>query len=378
MKMLVRGTNRPFEAEREEASLEQVMIIGAGAIARAHARAAMRSGEPVTIGVTDPSAEAIKQFIAEFPEARVFDSLHDMLNSPCGKNDVVINATPPFCHMEPTIAALRSGRHVLCEKPLAMTEDQALQMLAAADSSGRLLGCCSTRLLGLPAAEQVRKLMRDGAMGDLYQMTFVNRYQRTRSGIEHQPSSRWFLEKQKSGGGVLMDWGPYDMACLMDVFRPQRITVVSAWIARPETGVDPTDVPLQTEQHFSARLILHLPTDQKLPVNYERAACTHGGDRSIVEIEGTRGAVKWDWSGSGGSVTRSFDREGKVESESGDYPDQSGLHPHDKPFIFFRKAIRGENSPAIIGSQAVFNFTCIRAIYAVAETMQPQTVILRN
>jgi predicted dehydrogenase len=356
--------------------MEQVMIIGAGAIARAHARAGLRSGDAVGISVTDPSAEAIKQFISEFPEARVFDSLRDMLGSPVGKDDIVINATPPFCHMKPTIAALRSGRHVLCEKPLAMTEDEARQMLSAAESNRRFLGCCSTRLLGLPAAEQVRKLMRDGALGDLYQMTFINRYQRSRSGIEHQPASRWFLEKKKSGGGVLMDWGPYDMAALTDVLRPQRITVLSSWIARPETGIDPTDIQLQTEQHVGARLILHLPTGQKLPVNYERAACTHGGDRSIVEIEGTRGAVKWDWAGSGGSVTRSFDRDGKVESESGDYPDMSGLHPHDKPFIFFRKAIRGDNSPAIIGPQAVFNFSCIRAIYAAAETMEPRTVTL--
>jgi len=352
------------------------MIIGAGAIARAHARAGSRMGETIAISVTDPSVEAIQQFVAEFPHARIFNNLQDMLDSPAAEDDILINATPPYCHMEPTIEALRSGRHVLCEKPLALTEDQARKMLAAAESSHRLLGCCSTRLLGLPAAEQVRKLMRNGTLGELYQMTFINRLQRSRSGIEHQPTSRWFLEKQKSGGGVLMDWGPYDMAALMDIFRPLRMTVVSAWIARPVTEIDSTDFPLETEQHVGARLLLHLPTGQKLPVTYERAACTHGGDRSIIEIEGTRGAVKWDWAGGEGVVTRSFDREGKVQMESCAYPDQSGLHPHDKPLVFFRGAVRGENTPAIVGPQAIFNFACLRAIYAAAETMEPRTVTL--
>jgi predicted dehydrogenase len=86
--------------------LENVVIIGAGAIARAHARGALRGGEAVAIGVTDPSAEAIELFIGEFPEARVFDSLRDMLGSPVGKDDIVINATPPYCHMEPSASRL--------------------------------------------------------------------------------------------------------------------------------------------------------------------------------------------------------------------------------------------------------------------------------
>jgi predicted dehydrogenase len=352
------------------------MIIGAGAIARAHAKAAAKLNEPVLIGVTDPSAEAIKQFKAEFPQANVFPTARDMLAAPAGDNDIVINATPPHLHMGLTIEAMRSGRHVLCEKPLALDEDQARTMLAVSEENGRLLGCCSTRLLGTPAAEKVRQLVGSGALGDLYHVSFINRLQRSRSGIEHQQSSRWFLDQTKSGGGVIMDWGPYDIAALMELFRPIKISIASAWLARPVTEVDPIDIPLETEQHFAAQLILHLTTGQKLPVTYERSACTHGASRNMVEIEGTTGSVAWDWPGSEGRVTHAFDHNGQIQTESDKHPDLSGLHPHDKPLHFFLKAVRGESSPAIIGRQAIFNFACLGAIYTAAKTLQPQTVPL--
>jgi len=356
--------------------LQRILMIGAGAIARAHADAAGRLNEPVAISVTDPSAQAIQRFAAEFPTAKVFQTSHDMLASAAGDDDIVINATPPHFHMEPSIEAIRTGRHVLCEKPLALSELQARAMLAAAEENGRLLGCCSTRLLGTAAAGRVRQLVRDGALGNLYHVTFIHRLQRSRSGIEHKHSSRWFLDKSKSGGGVIMDWGPYDIAALTEVFQPVKMTISNAWLARPITGADPTDIPLETEQHFSAQLILHLATGRNFPVTYERSACTHGAARNIFEIEGTTGAVAWDWPGSEARVTLTFDRDGQVQTESDKHPDISALHPHDKPLHFFLKAVRGEPSPAIVGRQAIFNFECLRAIYAAAETLQPQTITL--
>ena len=89
-------------------------------------------------------------------------------------DDIVIIATPPSSHAELTIAALRSGRHVLCEKPLAMDVAQAKQMLDVAIQQRRLLGCCSTRFLGLPATEEVRRMIKEHLLGDIYHMTFVN------------------------------------------------------------------------------------------------------------------------------------------------------------------------------------------------------------
>ena len=314
---------------------QTLFMIGAGVIARLHAHATAKLGEPVRIFVTDPSAAAIEQFTREFPQAIVCESVGTMLAKEPSPDDIVIIATPPSSHAELTIAALRSGRHVLCEKPLAMDVAQAKQMLDVAKQQRRLLGCCSTRFLGLPATEEVRRMIKEHLLGDIYHMTFVNRWPRRRSGIEYQPESRWFLDITKSGGGVLMDWGPYDIASMVDLFRPRAIAIATAWIARPITQIDPTDIKLETEQHFAAAMTLELNDGRRIPVSYERAVCTHGHEISMVEVEGTLGAARWDWLGTEGKVSRTLDVNGKLETRESMYPDETGLiWPIDRCTIF--------------------------------------------
>ncbi|WP_299723066.1 hypothetical protein [Devosia sp.] len=80
--------------------------------------------------------------------------------------------------------------------------------------------------------------MAAGALGELYHVTCRHRTQRGRSGIEYQPEGRWFLDRAKSGGGVLMDWSVYDLATL---FEPTRVEIRDAWTAQPRTGADPAD-----------------------------------------------------------------------------------------------------------------------------------------
>lgn len=78
-----------------------------------------------------------------------------MLSEPVDPDDFVVVAAPPFTHHEETIAALESGRHVLCEKPLAPTLDEAKAMLATAREHDRLLGSCSCRHYRTPGTERV-------------------------------------------------------------------------------------------------------------------------------------------------------------------------------------------------------------------------------
>lgn len=355
---------------------QNVFIIGAGVIGRAHAAAAAKLREQTKIVVTDPNPASIRQFKAEHPDAHVVDSIAAMLSHPPDLNDIVIIATPPYTHAELSAAALRSGRHVLCEKPLAMNVEEANRMLSAATSAGKLLGCCSTRFLGLPALDEVRRLVDNQILGDVYHVTFIHRCSRRRSGIEYQPESRWFLDASRSGGGVLMDWGPYDIAALVDLFRPIRVGVSGAWIARPITETDPADVVLETEQHVAATLKLELSDGRKIPVTYERAVCTHGHETSVVEVEGTLGAARWDWLGNEGQVSHAFDVKGNVQSLESLHPEQSGLSPHDRPLHHFRNAIRGQPSAALINEAALFNFSCLRGIYDAARSQKP--VSIRN
>ena len=372
------GTDGPAVEPGAEPA-PRVCLIGAGVIARHHAAAAERLGgsSRVSLAVADPNPDARQAFRAQFPEARLFADAATMLAEPPSPEDIVVVATPPFAHRELTLAALATGRHVLCEKPLAMDRAEALEMLRSARARNRLLGCCSTRFLGLAATEEAKRAVAGGTLGDLYHATFVNRGQRGRPGIEYQPSSRWFLDRSLSGGGTLMDWAPYDFTTLNHVLEPVRVDVLSAWMASPETALDlsPGTV-FDTEQHAGASLRYHRRDGQVLDVTFERAACTHGPERVLVEVEGTRGAVTWDWLGDGG-VTITRDRDGKPASETPSPRVGSPLSPHHRPLVYFAERILGRESLAVVDEQAVFNFSCIRAIYDSVRSGQPQSVHLQ-
>ncbi len=118
----------------------RIYLIGAGAIARHHAAAAAKLPvEQVTLAAADANASALAEFVRDVPYVRPFRSVTAMLAEPPEPDDVVIIATPPTSHAALACAALESGRHVLCEKPLAMDLAQAQTMLALAGQAQRRL-----------------------------------------------------------------------------------------------------------------------------------------------------------------------------------------------------------------------------------------------
>ncbi len=351
----------------------RIGILGAGVIARHHALAAGKLPQPVELRFTDPNPAACSTFHAQFPQAIPCRDLDELLGGEPHPFEILINATPPRFHHDATIAALDSRRHVLCEKPLALDLRHAQDMFAAAQRNHRLLGCCSMRFADIPASRRVRELVQSGCLGSIYHVSFINRHQRARSGVEYQPASRWFLDPTQSGGGVLMDWGPYDIATLCEMLTPIRVEIRTAWMATPQTARDPFD-PMLTEQHVGAAMVFHRADGLAIQISYERAACTHGQERSAVEIEGTDGAASWVWCNEKGNVTFSYDDGGQVHTEHEMHPNTSGLHAHDRPLHYFYRVVIGQSSPAIVNEQALFNFTLLQAIYDAARTGEAQIV----
>jgi predicted dehydrogenase len=360
----------------------RVYIIGAGVIARRHAEAVLRLpadyGAELHAGARRP--EALARFEREFPGVRTHADIHAMLRAPAAEDDIVVVATPPSAHRDLTCEALSSGRHTLCEKPLALDEREAGEMLETARSHDRLLGCCSTRFLGTPPMEEAKRHLAQGKLGRIYHASFVNRRQRNRAGIDDDPDLAWFRDPAASGGGVLMDMAPYDFATLNDLLRPVRVDVLSAWLAKPIAGSHvPGAEECELEQHAGASMTYHTPAGEVVAVSYERAGCTHGPPRVIAEVEGTLGAVAWDWfelHEGMASVAYTHDRDGKPESLRTSYRGDSGLSYGDKPVRYFADRVMGGDSPAVVNEQAVLNFLCVRALYECAASGRPKTVRL--
>ena len=357
---------------------QRVYIIGAGYIGSIHAAAAMKlpvSGR-LEISGANRGQEVRERFHKQFPAGRVFDSAPRMLSEPAETNDIVVVATPPFSHAELVSLALESGRHVLSEKPLALNMDEAGSMLALAKEKGKYLGCCSTRFVGAPPSEEAKRLLREKALGDVYHVSFINRRQRNRAGIDDTPEVTWFLDPVKSGGGVLMDMAPYDFTALNNILEPVQVDVVSAWLVNPcPAGPPPT--PECLEQNAGASLMYYLDNGRVVPVTYERIAYTQAEARTFMEIEGSRGAVRWDWFDliGDGDVTFSRDVDNKVETERkrlgwGD------IAYDERPLFYFHEFVHGKESPAVVNEQAVFNFACVRAVYDCAISGTKQSVYM--
>lgn len=366
-------------------STQRIYLIGAGVIARSHAAAMQRLPDPqgITLAVADPNPQARAAFVREYPRARVFEDAQTMLAEAADENDIVIVTTPPFAHEELSCAALATGRHVLCEKPLALNQEQARHMLAVAHAHQRVLGCCSVRCLNWPPAEEARRLLREEALGQLYHVRFLNLEQRNRPGIEFQPQTDWFLDQARSGGGTLMDRAPYEFTVLNDLLQPERMEVLNAWLANPETALHlPARTIVDVEQHAGATLRYTLAGGSSVIMSYERASGTHSEEQSIVEITGVKGSLHWSWPLSRGraTLTHTYDYDGASESRSISFPPPAAdaLRFGEKPLVYFYRYLHHQPSAAVVNEQALFNFSCIRAIYDCANSGQAQIVEQRE
>lgn len=123
--------------------------------------------------------------------------------------DTVVVCTPPHLHAEITVAALRAGKHVLCEKPLARTDDEARTMVEAAGRSERVLWCGFNHRYH-PAVQQIRRWVDEGVLGDLMCC-------RARYGICGRPgyANEWRADPRVVAGGQLMEQGIH----AIDLFR---------------------------------------------------------------------------------------------------------------------------------------------------------------
>jgi predicted dehydrogenase len=140
----------------------------------------------------DARAAAFVQRVPDVPVCKDFDAV---LDDPT--IDAVLIATPPRTHHSLASAALRAGKHVLVEKPLARTVAEAADLIEIAEASGRVLMPGHTFLYS-PPVNKVRDLIREGALGEVYFVT----------------SSRMNLGKYQPDG-VICDLAPHDLSILL-------------------------------------------------------------------------------------------------------------------------------------------------------------------
>lgn len=210
-------------------------------------------------------------------------SLEELLADPT--IDIVLNLTPPAAHAAVSRAAIRAGKHVYSEKPLATTLDDARTILAEARDAGVRIGAAPDTFLG-GGLQTARALIDDGAIGTPIAAT---------ASVAHLGPESWHPNPgifYSIGGGPLLDVGPYYATALVSLLGP--IIAVSA-VGR---GVG-TERPIGSGPRAGMTVLAEVPTTAIAALAFESGAVggltasfdVIGSEAPHFEIHGTAGSL---------------------------------------------------------------------------------------
>jgi len=192
-------------------------IIGAGGIAQAHAAAYRQLGDEVRlVAVADIDRERARATAAEWGIEHAVGEYRGLLAIP--EVEAVSVCTFNRAHCAPTVAALEAGRHVLVEKPMATTAEEARQMVAAARRSGKIL-MVEMKWRFMPQILAARQAIARGELGRIYYAEAIGWQHRSIPGGT-------FIQQETAGGGALMDNGVYTLDAILYLLgHPKPLTV---------------------------------------------------------------------------------------------------------------------------------------------------------
>lgn len=197
----------------------RVGIIGAGAIAmHGHIPGIKRHPHGSVVAVCDTNQERAASLASSHGIAQVYQDWRELLRNP--EIDAVTVALPNALHAEVSIAALKAGKHVLCEKPLAMTVAQGEEMVATAHAQGRIL---AINMSNRPRAEvqYMRQKVASGALGTI---SYASGRMIRRAGIPGFGS--WFTRRELAGGGALLDIGVHMLDMVLHILGEPKVAAI--------------------------------------------------------------------------------------------------------------------------------------------------------
>lgn len=130
--------------------------------------------------------------------------------------DAVYIATPVYLHADQTIACAKAGKHVLCEKPMAMNTKECNKMIAVCKKNNVKLSIAYYRHF-YPVISRIKEIISSGIIGEITfcQINAFEIFNRSQDEPRY-----WLLEKSKSGGGPMMDFGCHRIEVLLNILGP--------------------------------------------------------------------------------------------------------------------------------------------------------------
>jgi len=198
----------------------RVGIIGCGGIANGkHLPSLSKLPEVELVAFCDIEIEKAQKAAKEYggADASVYADYNELLEDKT--IDVVHVCTPNDSHAEISIAALEADKHVMCEKPMAKTSEEARQMVEAAKRTGKKLTIGYNNRFRQDS-QTLKKVVEDGDLGEIY---FAKAHAIRRRAV---PTWGVFLDEEKQGGGPLIDIGTHALDLtlwMMDNYKPKAV-----------------------------------------------------------------------------------------------------------------------------------------------------------
>jgi predicted dehydrogenase len=342
-------------------------LIGCGVIGTVHLDAALQLPEVRVVAVADLIEEKGRAN-GEKAGSRVYREGADLLRDP--DVEAVILAFPAQHRTALARAALGAGKHVLIEKPIAMNAAEVRQIICARDErraarGDRVAACCCSRHRFQPSAQAAAQVIAAGRLGQL--RTLHGRVLWAAGPPPEAPRPEWRLKSALNGGGILMNWGCYDLDYLLGLcgwsLRP-RLVLARTWPV-PETFRPHVPPGSDAETHFTA----FVSCEDGVALTLERSEYTAGNFGPVWQIVGDRGSLLLNLLPSEGKELwlETADPEQGVVKEliwSGDedwLPTQTGMLQD------FVGAIREGRAPAATLENALVVQQITDAIYASAR-----------
>jgi predicted dehydrogenase len=219
-------------------------LIGAGDIVRKRVGEALRVGRGCElVAVARANGALVDQFAAEIGARRGHADWRSLVSD--DDIDAVYVATPVHLHAPQTIAAAEAGKHVLCEKPMAMNRQECDRMIAACRSAGVKLGVAYYRHF-YPAVMRIKELLAQGTVGAPVFAQMI-----ASEPFDPQPGDQrhWLVRRSQSGGGPMADFGCHRVEVLVHLFGPvARVRSVVASVALDREVEDTAAALLQFER----------------------------------------------------------------------------------------------------------------------------------
>jgi dTDP-4-amino-4,6-dideoxygalactose transaminase/predicted dehydrogenase len=265
----------------------RIGIIGAGYMGLEHAKALSTAGSFKIAAFSDVERK-IGRRAAENYGCAAFESAEELVTH--GDVNAVVVATPHWQHAEIARFALQNGLHVICEKPLTVTVEQADQLLAVASETQRLFAVVH-QMRFEPSYQYVKTLLDSSDLGSVYRCAMVESMWRTDA---YYKSSPWRGTWQGEGGGVLLNQAPHTLDRYAWLFG-----MPTSVIGKCDTNLHPIEVEDTVSAIFrhenGVHGSLHVNTVESPSVSEIVICCDRGrivSDRGKVRVTRLKSSIR--------------------------------------------------------------------------------------